>query len=90
MLSLQSVEKLRALNIFKQVELQLDTAKDENSEEIGGLEVSFMVEEYGRISSSLSASAGSQSGDAVSNQQFQYVAGWQGWCEDVLCWFFLL
>ena len=70
LLSLASLEKLQALNIFKQVHIQLDTAKDENNVETGGLEVAFMVEEYRRIASSLTASAGSQSGDAVSDYLF--------------------
>lgn len=66
LLSLQSVGKLEALNVFKNVTLQFDTAKDEDSVEVGGMQVDFIVEEYGRIASALSASAGTQTGDAVS------------------------
>ena len=58
--------KLEALNVFKNVTLQFDTAKDENDVELGGVQVDFIVEEYGRIASALSASAGTQTGDAVS------------------------
>ena len=64
--ALESKAKLEALNVFKSISLQLDTAKDKDNVEVGGMQVDFIVEEYGRIASSLSASAGTQTGDAVS------------------------
>lgn len=67
LLSLESLERLQSLNIFKKVQLQFDTTKNNKMEETGGLEVAFVVEEFNRLSSSLSASAGTQSGDAVSH-----------------------
>ena len=62
-LSMESVGKLRSLNTFKDIQLNFDTVKDDE-ENTSGLEVCFIVQECGRISSSVSASAGTQSGDA--------------------------
>ena len=68
--------KLEALNVFKNVTLQFDTAKDENDVELGGVQVDFIVEEYGRIASALSASAGTQTGDAVSVYSSDWAIGY--------------
>lgn len=63
--SLESVQRLEQLGIFKHVSLKLDTAKDSGGK-AEGLEVTFIVKELGRVASSLAANAGTQSGDAVS------------------------
>ena len=63
---MESIAKLRSLNIFKAISLNFDTVKDDEGN-TSGLEVCFVVEECGRIASSISASAGTQSGDAVRN-----------------------
>ena len=66
---MESVGKLRSLNIFKDIRVKFDTVKDDEGN-VSGSEVCFIVQECGRILSSLSASAGTQSGDAVSNSYF--------------------
>ena len=63
--TLQSQQRLSELGIFKHVHVRLDTAKDRHGN-TQGLEVVFLVREYGRLRSSLAANAGTQSGDAVS------------------------
>ena len=68
-LSMESVRRLHSLNIFKDVSLNFDTVKD-NEGNVSGSEVCFIVKECSRILTSLSASAGTQSGDAVSNSYF--------------------
>ena len=68
-LSMLSVEKLRSLNIFKNISLNFDTVKDDKGN-TSGVEVCFVVQECGQIAASVSASAGTQSGDAVSNSYF--------------------
>ena len=68
-LSKLSVEKLRSLNIFKDVSWNFVAVKDDKGN-ASGLEVCFVVQECGQIAASVSASAGTQSGDAVSNSYF--------------------
>ncbi len=63
--SLQSMKRLEQLGVFRHIGLRLDTAKDKSGK-AEGLEVTFVVTELGSVASSLSASAGTQSGDAVS------------------------
>lgn len=66
--SLESMERLRELDIFKTVRIRLDaTPRGERGGVAGrGVVVTFLVSEYGRASSTLAANAGTQSGDAVS------------------------
>ena len=63
--SLESVDKLKSLNAFKEVNLELDACRDASGE-LDGAEVTFNVKENGLLASSISANAGTQSGDAVS------------------------
>ena len=63
--SLQSLEKLQSLNIFKDIRIHLDTCRDKLGK-VEGVEVTYHVKESGRVATSLSATAGSQTGDAVS------------------------
>ena len=64
--SLESMQRLQELNIFKHISLKIDTDK-RASQVDQSLEVTFIVEEYGWLKSTVSAHAGTQSGDAVSN-----------------------
>ena len=66
MKSFESLQRLNELNIFKHVDLRLDTAKDRHGNP-DGLAVTFLVAEYGRLKSTIAANAGTQSGDAVSS-----------------------
>lgn len=63
---MQSVDKLHSLKIFKEVKLQFDTHRNESGN-TEGVEVVFNVKEGRMMTSSLSANAGTQSGDAVSD-----------------------
>lgn len=60
--SFESLQKLNELNIFKHVDLRLDTAKDRHGN-AKGLAVTFLVTEHGRLKSTIAANAGTQSGD---------------------------
>lgn len=64
--SFESLQKLNELNIFKHVDLRLDTAKDRHGN-AKGLAVTFLVTEHGRLKSTIAANAGTQSGDTVSS-----------------------
>ena len=64
MRSLEALQKLQELNTFKHVDIQLDTVKGEGGRR-EGVEVMFVVEEYGWLASTIAANAGTQSGDAV-------------------------
>ena len=63
--SLESMQRLEYLGVFKYINIKIDTAKDERGE-VEGMEVTFRVKELGKVTSSLAANAGTQSGDAVS------------------------
>ena len=65
MRSLESVQRLKELNVFKNVSVKLDTVKGSQGR-AKGLEVTFYVRESGRLASTVAANAGTQSGDAVS------------------------
>ena len=67
MKSLESIQRLNELNIFKYVDLRLDTAKDRHGN-TEGLAITFLVTEYGMFKSKVAANAGTQSGDAVSSK----------------------
>lgn len=71
-MSLESVEKLHELKSFKEIGLELDTSRVDGRLE--GVEVTFNVKEYGLLASSLSANAGTQSGDAVSEEIYCVVS----------------
>ena len=60
--SLESYNKLESLNIFKEIDLHFDRSRGKED----GADVTFYVKEHGRLSTSISANAGTQSGDAVS------------------------
>ena len=62
--SLESMQKLRQMDVFKNISLKLDAVRREGGG--GGVVVTFHVKERGRISSTVAANAGTQSGDAVS------------------------
>ena len=64
MRSLEALQRLQELNTFKHVDIQLDTVKGEGGRR-EGVEVMFVVEEYGWLASTIAANAGTQSGDAV-------------------------
>ena len=64
MRSLEALQKLQELNTFKHVGIQLDTVKSEGGRR-EGVEVMFVVQEYGWLTSTIAANAGTQSGDAV-------------------------
>ena len=64
MRSLEALQRLQELNTFKHVDIQLDTVKGEGRRR-EGVEVMFVVEEYGWLASTIAANAGTQSGDAV-------------------------
>lgn len=62
---MESVDRLKSLNAFKEVNLEFGASKNKTGK-IDGTEVTFRVKENGLIASSISANAGTQSGDAVS------------------------
>lgn len=75
--SYEAAERLNDLNIFKNVTIVLDTDKarlgpKRGGSDVGGageeqrMEVTFLVKEKRRMSASLGAEAGTQSGEAVS------------------------
>ena len=64
MRSLEALQRLQELNAFKHVDIQLDTVKSEGGRR-EGVEVMFVVQEYGWLTSTIAANAGTQSGDAV-------------------------
>ncbi len=63
--SVLSAQRLEQLGVFRHVGIKLDTVKDGRGK-AEGLEVTFVVKELGKVTSSLAANAGTQSGDAVS------------------------
>lgn len=63
--ALTSMEQLQEMKVFKNVSIKIDTDKREGQEK-KGVEVTFLVQELGWVKSTLSAHAGTQSGDAVS------------------------
>ncbi len=65
--SVLSAQRLEQLGVFRHVSIKLDTVKDGRGK-AEGLEVTFVVKELGKVTSSLAANAGTQSGDAVSGR----------------------
>ncbi|XP_019849234.1 PREDICTED: sorting and assembly machinery component 50 homolog [Amphimedon queenslandica] len=61
--SLESVDRLKSLNAFKEVNLEFGACRNKMGK-IDGTAVTFRVKENGLIASSISANAGTQSGDA--------------------------
>lgn len=72
--SLQSLEKLQSLNIFKNIRIHFDTCRDKVGK-VEGIEVTYHVKESSRIATSLSATAGSQTGDANLSFSFRNLFG---------------
>lgn len=80
MRSLDSMQQLERLKVFRHISLRLDTIKGSRKRkgaELGAevdlaaagdesIEVTFVVKELGSLSSTIAANAGTQSGDAVS------------------------
>ena len=62
--SLNALQRLQELNVFKHVHVQLDTVRGEEGK-TEGVAVMFVVNEHGWLTSTIAANAGTQSGDAV-------------------------
>ncbi len=65
--ALTSMERLQDMKVFNNVSIKIDMDK-RGGREREGVEVTFLVQELGWIKSTMSAHAGTQSGDAVSIQ----------------------
>lgn len=63
--SFKCLQKLSSMDCFKDIQLKYDVARDKEGV-VKGVEVIYMVKEAGRLRSSVSANAGTQTSDAVS------------------------